>query len=287
MPWNTKKYSRINWRNRPSTATALGATNLNHMDVFLNEVDNYLIEFEANKLNIATANSMLASLQIDVDTGIITATQLDGKKYTWDLNLEKIPVSFSLSSDGALTMTTEDGTQFDANIAELIKDYDFDDSDTIAFSKQFITTEEDAKGTYHVTAVIREGSIEGKHLNPDYRADILSYTNNAQTAANDALTYSKDAKRWAVGDAEYPGSEIDNSKYYKEQAEIAKDAAEQAKNEAQAATGAVVMAPGILGVGMPDTKTITVDQNGTMTADCFDEDGGIDVPDDAIEEGGE
>lgn len=284
MPWNTKKYSRINWKNRPSTATALGATNLNHMDVFLNEVDNYLIEFEASKLNISTANSMLASLQIDVDTGIITATQLDGKKYVWDLNLEKIPVSFSLSSDGVLTMTTEDGTEFDANISDLIKDYDFDDSDTIAFTKEFVTTATDTKGTYHVTAIVRDGSIEGKHLNPDYRADIISYTNTAQTAANDALTYSKDAKRWAVGDADYSGSDTDNSKYYKEQAELARDAAEQAKNEAQAATGVVIMAPGILGVGMPDNVTVKTDASGHISADCFRQDGFIE--EEIIEEEG-
>lgn len=267
MPWNVKKYSRINWRNRPSTATALGATNLNRMDVFLNEVDNALIEFEANKLNISTANSMLKSLTINTSTGIIVATELSGKTYTWDLNIEKIPVSFSLSSDGVLTMTTSDGTKFTANIADLIKEYVFDDSDTIAFTRTF---KDDA---YHVTAVIKAGSITGEYLDPDYRAQILEYRNTAQTAANDSLQYSKDSKRWAVGDAEYTGSETDNSKFYKEQAELARDAAEQAKNEAQAATGTVVMAPGVLGVGMPDNITIKVSQTGTMTADCFDGDG--------------
>lgn len=269
MPWNAKKYNRINWRNRPSTATALGATNLNRMDVFLNEVDNALIEFEANKLNIATANSMLKSLTINTSTGIIVATELSGKTYTWDLNLEKIPVSFSLASNGVLTMTTSDGTEFTANIADLIKEYVFDDSDTIAFSREF------KNDAYHVTAVIKAGSITGEHLNPDYRAQILEYRNTAQTAANDALQYSKDSKRWAVGDAEYPGSENDNAKKYKELAEAARDAAEQAKNEAQAATGTVVMAPGILGVGMPDNITIIVDETGTITANCFDSDGEI------------
>ena len=62
MAYTAKKYSRINWKNRPSTATALGATNMNHMDVFLNDVDNALVEMEAAKLNIATANSMLKSV---------------------------------------------------------------------------------------------------------------------------------------------------------------------------------------------------------------------------------
>lgn len=219
MAWNAKRYARINWKNRPSTATALGATNLNHMDAFLNEVDNALIEFDASKLSVEFANKMFVSLTIDVNTGIITAAQYDGTVYTWDLNLEKIPVSFSLSEDGVLTMTTEDGTEFTANIADLIKEYVFDDSDTIGFSKEFKTTEDDPKGTYHVTAVVKAGSIKAEHLNPDYRADIQNLTNTAQEAANDSLQYSKDSKRWAVGDSEYEGSNTDNSKFYSEQSQ--------------------------------------------------------------------
>ena len=266
MPYTAKKYARINWKNRPSTATALGATNLNRMDVFLNEVDNSLIEFEARKLNISTANSMIASLAIDIDSGIITATQLDGTIFTWDLNLENIPVSFSLSEDGILTMTTEDGTEFTTNISELIKDYVFEDSDTIAFTKEFVKDETDTKGSYRVTAIVKSGSINQTHLDPDYRSDIQGYMNTSQTAANDALQYSKDSKRWAVGDAEYEGSNTDNSKYYKEQAEAARDQAEIYRDEANTQARTEIMAPGRVGVGMPDNLTIKAEEDGTIYA---------------------
>lgn len=261
MAYNKKKYIRINWKNRPSTATALGATNLNHMDAFLNDVDNALIEMDSGKLNVETANSMIASITFDKDKGLMTVRELNGTTYTYDWNVEKIPVSFSLSEDGILTMTTQDGTQFTANIADLIKDYVFDDSDTIAFTKEFQTED----NSYHVGASVKNGSIKAEHLDPDYRTDIQNFSNVAQTAANDALTYSKDSKRWAVGDASYEGSETDNSKYYKEQAENARDAAEKARDEAQAATGAVIMAPGVLGVGKPDNTTIKVTEDGTMS----------------------
>ena len=264
--WPNKKYNRINWQNRPSTATALGATNLNKIDVFCNDVDNALIQMDAGKLNIETANSMLASVSFDSETGKFTFKELDGTTYEYDLNLEKIPVSFTLTEDGILTMTTEDGTQWTCNIADLIKDYVFDDSDTIAFEKEFVEEDDEGKGSYHVTASVKAGSINESHLDPDYRSDILTYKNQALTAANDSLTYSKDSKRWAVGDAEYEGSATDNSKYYKEQAEAAKAAAEQARDEAQAATGAVVMAPGVLGVGKPDNTTIEVASDGTISA---------------------
>lgn len=258
MAYTAKKYSRINWKNRPSTATALGATNMNHMDVFLNDVDNALVDMEAAKLNIATANSMLKSVAYNKSTGVWNFQQLDGTSFSFDQNIEKIPVSFSLSESGVLTMTTEDGTQWECNVAELIKDYVYDDSETIGFSKEFKSNE------YHVSAIVKDGSIESRHLNPDYRSDIQSYLNTAQTAANDSLTYSKDSKRWAVGDASYSGSETDNSRYYKEQAESAKVAAEKARDEAQAATGAKIMTSTEMGVGRPDGSTIGV-ENGIFS----------------------
>lgn len=269
MAYTQKKYARINWKNRPSTSTALGATNLNKMDVFLNEVDNALIEMEAAKLNISVANSMIKSIVFDKDHALMTVKQLDGTTFTFDWNVEKIPVSFSLSEDGVLTMTTQDGTQFTANIADLIKDYVFDDSETIAFEKQF--QEED--DSYHIGASVKKGSIKAEHLNPDYRADIQNYSNVAQTAANDALTYSKDAKRWSVGDASFPGSEEDNAKYYKEQAELAKRDAESARDDAQAIVGISIMTPNRNGIGKPDNLTIGVQEDGTFYAKSFENDG--------------
>lgn len=260
MAYNKKKYIRINWKNRPSTATALGATNLNHMDVFLNDVDNALIEMDASKLNVEIANSMIASITFDKDKGLMTVRELSGTTYTYDWNVEKIPVSFSLSEDGILTMTTQDGTQFTANIADLIKDYVFTDSDTIAFTKEFQTKD----NSYHVGASVKNGSIKAEHLNPDYRADIQNFSNVAQTAANDALTYSKDSKRWAVGDAAYEGSEIDNSKYYKEQAEIARAAAEKAREEAESVVGFGIATTEKAGIVKPDGVTISVDEDGTI-----------------------
>lgn len=275
MAYTEKQYNRINWQNRPSTLSALGALNLNKMDVFLNTVDNTLIEMDSTKLNISTANSMIASVAYNSDTGIWIFKELDGTTYTFDQNIEKIPVSFSLSEDGILTMITDDGTQYTANIADLIKDYVFDDSDTIAFEKEFVSTDDEGKGSYHVTASVKAGSINEQHLNPDYRADILSYRNDAQTAASDALGYSQDSKRWAVGDENYEGSETDNAKYYKEQAEAAKAAAETARDEAQAATGSVIMAPNILGVGKPDNISIKVTSDGTISANVLEKDGEI------------
>ena len=264
--WDSKKYNRINWQNRPSTATALGATNLNKIDVFCNDVDNALIQMDAGKLNIEIANSMLASVSFDSETGKFTFKELDGTTYEYDLNLEKIPVSFTLTEDGILTMTTEDGTEWTCNIADLIKDYVFDDSDTIAFEKEFVEEDEEGKGSYHVTASVKAGSINETHLNPDYRADILTYSTQAQEAANDSLTYSKDSKRWAVGDASYSGSETDNAQYYYQQAQLAKEAAEDAADRAAQVAGVDIATTTAAGIVKPDGTTIEVDSDGTISA---------------------
>ncbi len=237
MPWNSKKYTRINWKNRPSTATALGATNLNKMDQMLNDVDNQLVEFDTSKLNVSVANGLIKTLTIDPKTGKIRATELGGTNHDWDLNLEKIPVKFELSSAGILTMTTDDQTKFTVNIADLIKAYNFTDSATIDFTKS-------GQGPWDVTAIVKDGSIKANHLDPDYRANIQSYMNTAQTAASDSLQYSKDSKRWAVGDASYPGSDTDSSKFYCEQAHAEFEAAQ--KEAELTESYAKLVAPGFL-----------------------------------------
>ena len=50
-----KIYTRINWENYPSEATALNETNLNKMDFALDEVDNRLIEQDTTKLSTTDA----------------------------------------------------------------------------------------------------------------------------------------------------------------------------------------------------------------------------------------
>lgn len=262
--WTEKQYNRIVWKDLPNMTTPLGATNLNKIDVFCNNVDNALIQMDAGKLNIETANSMLASVSFDSETGKFTFKELDGTTYEYDLNLEKIPVSFTLSEDGILTMTTEDGTQWTCNIADLIKDYVFDDSDTIAFEKEFVEEDDEGKGSYHVSASIKAGSINENHLNPDYRADILQYKNQAQEAANTSISYSTVSKRWAVGDSQYEGSDTDNAKYYNEQAQLAKTAAEDAADRAAQVADVDIATTTTAGIVKPDGTTITIDLDGTI-----------------------
>ena len=87
-----KLYSRIIWQNFPSEDTALNESNLNRMDLGLDNLDNRVIEMDATKVNKEVANSLVQSWSMDESTGIITITHLDGSKDMFDLNIEKIPV---------------------------------------------------------------------------------------------------------------------------------------------------------------------------------------------------
>ena len=127
-----KAYTRIVWENFPSEKSPLNEVNLNRMDLALDNIDNRVVEMDATKVNKDVANNLVKAWSIDEETGIITVEHLNGSRDIFDLNIEKIPVSFELSKDGILTMTTDDGSKYTANIGAMIPVLTFNDSDTIA-----------------------------------------------------------------------------------------------------------------------------------------------------------
>ncbi|MDE6767040.1 MAG: hypothetical protein K2J35_02455 [Eubacterium sp.] len=213
------------WENKPSVRTALGETRLNEWLKATSGIDDRVIDLYTKKLNASDANSLIADWQMDPNTGVITITRKDGSKYSFDLNIEKIPVNMYMTSDAVLVLETDDGQQYTADLKGLIDTYVFKDSDTISFSMKSVGS------TKEVTAVIKAGSITGDLLDPDYLAQIIQNVNTAGAYAVSAGQSAAEAKRWAVGDPiNFPGSETDNSKYYSEQsAKSAKLAEETAK----------------------------------------------------------
>lgn len=220
-----KIYSRIDWKNFPSEETAVNETNLNRMDSGLDAIDDRVVAMDATKFDVITANSLIKDWEIDEKTGIITITKLSGEKILFDLNIEKIPVSFALSDGGILTMTTDDGTKFTANIGAMIPILTFDDSDEIAVS----VSGEDVNKTYSFS--IKNGSIIEDKLRPDYLADIKVESAKAEKAAEassasqtKAQTQATLAKSYAEGGTgTRDGEDTDNAKYYAEQAKNASD----------------------------------------------------------------
>lgn len=175
-----KIYNRINWENFPSEKTAVNESNLNRMDLGLDNIDNRVVAIDAAKFDTATANSLIKDWSIDEKTGIITILKQSGEKILFDLNIEKIPVAFSLSEDGILTMTTDDGTQFTANIGAMIPILTFEDSDEIAVS----VSGDGVNKMYSFS--VKNGSITEDKLQPNFLADIKVESAKAVASAKSA-----------------------------------------------------------------------------------------------------
>lgn len=210
-----KVYTRINWEDYPSENTDLDAYNLNQMDSAIDALDNRIISQDALKVDKSAINGNIADWTMDETTGIITITKYNCEKIIFDLNIEKIPVGFSMSDDGIITMTTEDGTQFTADIGSMIPVLTFEDSATIAVS----VTGTGKNKTYSFS--IKTGSVTDAMLRPNYLADIRVESANASAYAQSANAKSVLAESYAVGGTgTREGEDTDNAKYYMEQAKL-------------------------------------------------------------------
>lgn len=208
-----KVYSRIIWKNYPNTSTAINETNLNRMDKAIDDLDNRVIEQDSTKANQTTVNNMVKNWTMDETTGVITVEKQDGSKIMFDLNIEKIPVTFELSPSGILTMTTSDGTQFTANIGSMIPVLTFNESDQIAVS----VSGSGVNKTYSFS--IKDNSITEDKLQPNFLADIKVQSANASLSANNAETSATQAQSYAIGGTGTRENEdTDNAMYYYEQA---------------------------------------------------------------------
>lgn len=208
-----KVYTRINWEDYPSENTDLDAYNLNQMDYAIDALDNRIISQDALKVDKSAINGNIADWTMDETTGVITITKYNGEKIIFDLNIEKIPVGFSMSDDGIITMTTEDGTQFTADIGSMIPVLTFNDSDTIAVT----VTGTGKNKTY--SFAIKTGSVTEDKLQPNFLADVRVESANAAKSAQNADADALLAKSYSVGGTgTREGEDVDNAKYYMEQA---------------------------------------------------------------------
>lgn len=199
-----KVYNRIFWKNEAeSQTTPLGASNLNKIDAALDTVDNRVITLDTTKAKESEVLSMLANVEYDSSAGVLTFTRKNGTQIVADFNVEKIPVEFSMSEDGIITMKTTDGSTFTADVGALIKDYSFEDSTTIAFNVVL-----DSEGNKTVMASIPDGSVTENKLQPNFLADCRTAKSGAEAAAGSAEEsarlageYAAEAGRGAGGNA--------------------------------------------------------------------------------------
>lgn len=205
-----KTYSRIDWENEPSTKTPVNETNLNKMDAALNEIDNRVVSLDTTKANVSEVNGLVASIEFNEDTGVFTVTKKDGSKATFDTKLEKIAVNFEYEpTTQKLIIYLDDGTTQEVDLSAFVTQYEFTDGEIITWSVV------DGK----VTANIKENSIPGNKLEPNYLANCITAKNEAQAAAGSANTSKTLAESYAHGGTgTREGEDTDNAKYYMEQA---------------------------------------------------------------------
>ena len=222
-----KVYTRINWLNKSeSLTTPLGKTNLNKMDKAINLIDDEVVsmsakidEIDTTKVSADQLNNMVTDVSFNDKTGVISITKYNGTVLNIDTAMEKIAVNFEYNAQTQqLILTLENGEKQYIDMSALITQYEFKDTDTIAFSI-------DSSGK--VSASIKSGSITKAMLSSEVMSAITLSENNAaasaQAAAQSATNAELDAKlsqSYSVGKSGIrDGEDTDNAKYYSEKAE--------------------------------------------------------------------
>ena len=225
-----KTYSRINWQNYPSEETALSASNLNRTDYAIDEIDNRVINLDTQKLDAADALTLVRSVQLNNQTGVLTVTYKNGVSTTYQTVLNQVAVNFSYNAEHQrLEITESDGTVKYVSLSDFITQYEFVATSTIA-----PTVAADGKVSFNVL----DGSIGDEKLRTDYLADIRVSEANAAQSEADAEAHQFQSEAWAVGQRD--GTDVEstdecyqnNSKYYAEVAGTLKSDMETLKTEA-------------------------------------------------------
>lgn len=181
-----KAHSAINWENYPSDETPLNESNLNKMDAAIGVIDDRVITLDTTKATKTEVATLVADVTFEESTGIITITKKNGSKIAIDTQMEKIAINFVYNpTTQQIILTLIDGTKQYIDLSALITQYEFLDSDTVAFY-----IDKDGK----VSAIVKEGSIEEKHLEPNYLAKIKVEVAKAESSQQAAAKSEANAK---------------------------------------------------------------------------------------------
>ena len=211
-------YVRIDWENHPSDKTPVNERNLNKMDLALHLLDERVVWLNENKFDKTESFKLVKDISLNEENGVFTITFYDNTKKQIDTILEKIAVNFDFDEERQqLIITLDDGTEKRVDLSALITQYEFLTSETIS------PEVESGKVKFEV----REGSIQEKHLRPDYLADIRVEQGKGQLSAAKSEEFAKLSESYAHGGTGVrEGEETDNAMEYARQAKESADRAE-------------------------------------------------------------
>lgn len=225
MPYGPYYYI-TEWENEPSQKTPVNRTHLLKIENGIKEADNRIVQLDASKADKSTINLLVKDITVDTDTGILTITYQNGSVKTYDLDIEKVVVNFDINDQNQLVLTLADGTEKIIDLTRFV--YSVDSTATIAMQINDRT----------ITARIVDGSVTMEKLDASIQTEFRQYMLDAQSARDAALQYQKFAKRYTLGDTDFPGSETDNAKYYYGQ--VKEDATTSGQNAQLAADSAAI-----------------------------------------------
>lgn len=215
-----KIYSRINWENFPSEKTAVNESNLNRMDLAIDNLDDRVVAMDASKVDLTKANELVKEILWDESNGTLTVVKMNGSRAVIDTKLEKLAVNFAYNPQTQqLVITLDDGTEQSVDLSSLITEYEFLDSDTIAF--------EIADGK--VKAIVKNGSITEDKLQPNFLADVKVEVAKAQAASESSSKFADASNASSVESKKQAGIS-------KEYADKAKEYTDNLDKKAQLAT---------------------------------------------------
>lgn len=181
-----KAYARTYWENYPSDVSPVNKTNLNNIEVGVDEIDNRVITLDTTKATKVEVSTLVQDVDFEENTGIFTITKKNGAVLKLDTKMEKIAVNFSYDkSTQQIVLTLIDGTKQYIDLSALIAQFEFIDTATIGFG---ITSDGKVKAT------VLDGSITEDKLRPNYLADIKVEVAKTQASASAAATSELNAK---------------------------------------------------------------------------------------------
>ena len=184
-----KIYSREYWENFPSEKTAINRNRLNNIEGGIDAIDDRVCALDTTKVDLTKANDLVEEILWDESNGTLTVVKMNGSRAVIDTKLEKLSVNFTYNPQTQqLVITLDDGTVQNVDLSSLITEYEFLDSDTIAFEIV------DGK----VKAIVKNGSITEDKLQPNFLADVKVESAKAVASAKSAEESETNAEKSAT-----------------------------------------------------------------------------------------
>lgn len=206
-----KAFDTFLWENYPKTETPLGKNLLNKVNTAVDIIDNRVISHDTTKFNVSEAQLLVKNVTLNEENGVLTITYYNGTSTTYSSLLGKLAVNFDFNEETQKIMIRlSNGEQKEVDLSAFITEYEFVNTGTIGFQ-----TSADGK----VSAIVKEGSIQEKHLRPDYLADVRLEQGKAQSSAGKSEEFAKLSESFAHGGTGMRENEdADNAMEYARQA---------------------------------------------------------------------